>query len=154
VSKKCVGVINERGNRRENIPLQFITKITILLSFISASFLLTFCSHEQSNQKFSGFESIKHQRFKIIDFEGSTSIRDPWSSYIEAKRWENHWCDKLFGIGGPLAALSSLRTYSWESAGYVASAIWDLYDDMTEADKNLWKVCKWNDERYEYVYTY
>ncbi|MFZ8804566.1 MAG: hypothetical protein ACO2PO_16510 [Candidatus Calescibacterium sp.] len=89
-----------------------------------------------------------------IDFEGSTSIREPWSSYIEAKRWENHWCDKLFGIGGPLAALSSLRTYSWESAGYVASAIWDLYDDMTEADKNLWKVCKWNDERYEYVYTY
>jgi len=67
VPKKCRGVINERGNRRENIPLQFITKIIILLSFLSISFLLTFCSREELNQKFSGSESIKHHRFKFSE---------------------------------------------------------------------------------------
>jgi len=60
-------VINERRNCRENIPIQFITKIIILLSFLSTSFLLTFCSREELNQKFSGSESIKHQSFKISE---------------------------------------------------------------------------------------
>ena len=86
----------------------------------------------------------------FIDLEGSTSLSEPYLPHQQDfKKWIRHFCDEYFSIFGLREKM--FLGYSWEYPGYVASAIWDLYDDMTEADKNLWTVCEWSEERYEYV---
>jgi hypothetical protein len=91
-------VINEKGNCRENIPLRIITKIIILLSFIYTSLLLTFCSREQSNQKW--FESTKHHSFKISEKrKKSDQMEEKENSIENEQKSSNENCEE-FESGG------------------------------------------------------
>ncbi|MDT7907293.1 MAG: hypothetical protein RRA63_04500, partial [Candidatus Calescibacterium sp.] len=79
------------------------------------------------------------------DLEESTSISEPFSPYQEGvKKWVRHTCDTSLA--------SFLRNaYSWELPGYVASAIWDLYDDVSETDWNKREGCEWRGINKGYV---
>ncbi len=61
-----------------------------------------------------------------VDLEPST-IRDDDDN--SANRWNHHWC-------GDCGKGSNLCFPGQENEGYVASAIWDLYDDYSDEDRS------------------